>query len=114
MKRFHILLAVLMLGIGGVAVAAMPSEKKAVKIEVSSPDQAVSPALISAEFDLNYVAEATGESIIEERPPTVIGKISDAYETSIIKPPIASNRTFLPDIRRLSCNSLAAASGRHD
>lgn len=102
MKRFHFLLAaVLMLGIGTATMAAMPSEKKAVKTEVSSADIAVNPALVSAEFDFGYVAEATGEGIIEERPPTAIVKISSAYATPIDKPPISNTTDLLPDIRRL-------------
>lgn len=113
MKRFNFLLAtILMLGIGVAAVAAMPTEKKVVKVEVSSTDASVSPALVSVEFNFYYVASPTGESIME-RPPTVIGETLDAYKISIIKPPVINNEDFLPSIRRLSCNSLVAASDRH-
>ncbi len=104
MKRFPLLsiLAITVMAFG--TVAAMPTEKKAVKVEVSSVEQSqLATALISEEFYFGYVAEATGESIVYEKPPTVIGEILDAYATSIIKPPIKNNTDLLPDIRRLSC-----------
>lgn len=107
MKQFHFLLAaILMLGIGTVALASTPKEKKVVKIEVSTS------AITSVELSANdeaitvlqagvYIAEDTGERISGFHPPTVIGKINSAYKTSIKKPPIISAADFLPQIRRL-------------
>ena len=113
MKRFIAMsiLAITVIAIGSLAI--MPKEKVVAKVEISSVEHAVQSALISAEFDFGYVAEATGESIIEGRPPTVIGKTNNAYVTSIFRPPIIKNKDFLPEIRRLSCASLVAASDRH-
>ena len=114
MKRFILLFAFTILGIGCITLAAKPKEKKVVKIEVSSivNQTTIDGLTIITVSNLNSIINPSGYVVTEFKPPTVIVKIDNILETSISSA-ISNVRNFLPDIRRLSCNSLVAASDKH-
>ena len=101
MKRFNILIALLLTVGIGYASAEMPKEKKMVKVEVSKHvDQAVKSATTSQIFDFGYVAEPTGETI----PEFILAKaekVLDAHKLSVFHPPTDSNKNLFEYSKRL-------------